>query len=118
MAEAPQYASRSTMWPRFNALDPERVIRHNVQNIEFVWIQIVVILCICRCRRHHFTYWPRTCVRHELKIRESLIHTKPLHRISDQTHLARRNSNVFSNSSDLHLSPQRTDVVFSLLPPA
>ena len=106
------------MWPRFNAFDSERVIRYNVQNIQIIWIQIIVILRVCRCRRNHCTNWPRTRVGHELKIRESLIHTKAFHRIGDQTHLAWRNTNIFSNSSDLHLSPQRTDVVLSLFPPA
>src|SRR6266516_5400769 len=106
------------MWTRSTTFKWSRIISHDIQNKQIIWIQIVVILRICRCRRHHLTNWPSTPIGYELKIRKSFIHTKPLHRISDQTHLARRNSNVFSNSSDLHLSPQWTDVVLSLLPPA
>src|SRR6266571_1638830 len=103
MTEPPQDATSSTMWTRFYALQSKRVICHDIQNIQIVWIKIVVILRICRCRRQQFTDWTSASIRQKLENSQSPIHSKPLHCIGDQTHLARRDTNIFCNSSHLHL---------------
>src|SRR5438876_9466298 len=56
MTETAQNTSRTTMRTRFYTLDPERVIRHNIQNIQVIRIEIIVILRIRRRRRYNLTY--------------------------------------------------------------
>src|SRR5579859_584950 len=102
MAEAAQNTSRATMRARFHTFNTKRVIRHYIEYIEFIWIEIVVILRVRRRRSDDLT--DRGCprVRQELENSQSLIYPKPFHRVGDQTHLARRNANIFCNSPDLH----------------
>src|SRR5579884_3507941 len=93
------------MRPRLYALDAERIVRRDIENIEIIRIEIIVVLRVCRSGGDHLADGFRTCVRQELKNGQSFIDTKPFDSIGDQAHFARRNANTFCNSPDLHFTP-------------
>jgi len=99
---APQSRRHAAVRPRFEALQRRPLVHKNAADVQFVYVELVVVLRVRRSRFNHLEDVPRGRLRHELKHRQGFVHRPTPHRVNHEPHLLRRATDALGDSSNFH----------------